>query len=175
MKHQPTPAVMDMRNHVIRRILENPKTHAETREFRSHGSGQQFEADLFFTDNTINQELAQYPLQWGVRQGNRANPRTFSSRLLAGIFGRIRGLDAHSPGATFLYRKETGSPAFWHENQLYFDADGVLQNEHALLPDWPESFKGPNVFARKVAERWNIETWREGEESSLFNLDEVSP
>jgi hypothetical protein len=50
-----------------------------------------------------------------------------------------------------------------------------MQNEHLPLPDWPESFRGPNAFARKVAENWKIETWREGEEPSLFNLDEVSP
>jgi hypothetical protein len=156
-------------------MLENIKTHAESREFRPHGSGLQFEADLFFKEDSVNTELAPYPFTWNVEQGNRNAQLSFSSRIFSRILGRVRGLDHQSPRTTFLYCKETESPAFWHENQISFDANGVMQNKHEPLPDWPETFPGPNAFARKVAARWNIETWREGEESSLFNLDEVSP
>lgn len=175
MKHPSSPSALDLRNHVIDRVLGNTKTHAESRTFTPTGNGQRFETALFFADDALNQELAQYPLRWGVKHGNLQNARTFGSWLLAETLGRIRGLDAQSPGVTFLYRTETRTPAFWHENRYYFDRDGLMQNEHLPLPDWPESFPGPNAFARKVAERWKIETWREGEDDSLFNVDEVSP
>ena len=174
-KHLPSPSSLDRRNHVIRRILENVKTHAESREFRLHGNGLQFESDLFFKEEATNADLAPYSVKWNVEQGNAKDARSYSSRLLSQAGERIRGIDPHSPGATFCYRKETESAAFWHENQIYFDDAGLIQNRHEPLTDWPERFPGPNAFARKVATRWNIETWRDGEEPSLFNLDEVSP
>ena len=134
-----------------------------------------FHTELTFTEDTANRELAQYPLEWNVEQGNTASQRSFSSRIVAGPLGRIRGVDAHAPNVTCRYRDETATPAYWHENQPYFDQDGLMQNPHVPLADWPESFPGPNAFARRVATRWHIATWRENEATSLFNLDEISP
>jgi hypothetical protein len=176
MRSSRSPSSPDLRNHVIRRIVDNAKTHPESREFRPDGrGGARFEDALVFTDDKLNEELAVYPLEWHVCQRNTGNPRSLSSSLLAKVLGRIRGLDANAPHATFRYQQETGSPAFWHENQIGYDQDGVVSNDHVPLPEWPESFRGPNSFARRVAARWNIGTWRDGEEPSLFNLDEVAP
>lgn len=174
MKPRPTTRLA-WRDRVIRKIVENTKTHAEPREFRKHGNGCRWETSLCFEDDTLNRELAQFPVLWNVEQGNLSISRSFSSRLLAGSMGRIRGVDAQAPGVTFRYQPETATTAFWHENQISYDTAGVHSNVHVPLPDWPENFPGPNAFARRAAKLWCIETWRPAEDNLLFNLDEVAP
>ncbi len=156
----------DQRNQILQTFVEQPKSHAESREFSKSGHGLSTSITLAFVDDAVSRRMPLLPLVWNVRQATPSVHQSLSGRLLLDG-NRIRGVDRENVPRSYKFTKETVSEAFWHENILSFDRKGILQNQHASLVDWHASYTA-DQFAVKTAERWNIQTWREQEDLDLW-------
>lgn len=155
----------DKRNKLIEAVVNSTKTHAESREFKAKNpksKALEFELELVFEDEQNQQSLNFFQILWNVRHGNREKVASLSARLRLDK-ERIRGIDWNAAPISYKFQENTASNAYWHENVIYFDRKGIMQNKHEPLKDWHGNYSR-DEFARKTADHWNINTWREQEE-----------
>jgi len=157
------------RNRVIETVVEQDKTHAESREFTpkpKNSKALELELELAFEDATVTRNLPVIRILWNVQQGNQERVASLSARLRLND-QRIRGVDRESAPVAYKFREETRTHAYWHHNVYFIDSDGVLKKDHNPLGDWDDNYT-TDQFAQKTAELWNINTWREQEELPLW-------
>ncbi|MFA6566734.1 MAG: hypothetical protein WCS96_00840 [Victivallales bacterium] len=158
----------DQKNKLIDIAVVGRKTHSDALDFRKikyeNHTGYDRTIELSFLDPVANNDFGHHKIEWNITQTDIEYPETMSARLLLDR-ERIRGIDYNKAPINYKFDVSKTKPIGFHENVISLNRDGLTVNTHISLTDWT-LYDNIYNFATSTAERWNIDTWREKNESA---------